>query len=61
MNIRLDPVNEQGIFDNELYMSRDYEYIYNSALRYITLEGFNEEVGVYNISIYNQLWVLRVT
>ena len=61
MNIRLDPVNEQGIFDNDLYMSKDYEYIYKAALRYIDLEGFSEEVGVYNLSIYGQLWVLRVT
>lgn len=61
MNIRLDPVNEQGIFDNELYMCEDYEYIYKAALKYISLEGFNEEVGVYNISIYGQSWVLRVS
>lgn len=61
MNIRLDPINEQGIFDNDLYMSKNYEYIYKSALKYISLEGFDEEVGVYNISIYNQQWVLRVS
>ena len=46
MNIRLDPVNEQGIFDNDLYMSKEYEYIYKAALKYISLEGFDEEVGV---------------
>ena len=61
MNIRLDPVNEQGIFDNDLYMSKDYEYIYKAALKYISLEGFDEEIGVYNISIYGQQWVLRVS
>ena len=61
MNIRLDPVNEQGIFDNDLYMSKEYEYIYKAALKYISLEGFDEEVGVYNISIYSQQWVLRVS
>ena len=61
MNIKLDPINEQGTFDNDLYTQNDYTDIYNHVMNYIKLEGFNEVAGVYNLCLNNQLWVLRVS
>ena len=56
MKIRIDPVDENGAFDNDIYSREDYEEIKKSITRYLTLEGFTETTGEYFISLLDQSW-----
>jgi len=60
MNIRIDPLNESGMFDSKTYELENYEDLKKAAMRYIVTEGFDRERGEYNISILGQNWYVKV-
>ena len=60
MNIRIDPLTEDGAFDHEFYSSKEYTKIRNVVLHYLCAEGFDKEVGEHTVVIRDQCWYITV-
>lgn len=60
MSIRIDPLTKAGTFDHEFYASEEYTSIRDVTLAYLCAEGFDREVGEYNVIIQDQCWYVTV-
>lgn len=60
MNIRIDPVNETGAFDNDTYSREDYDDLKSLVLKYLKIEGFTEQTGTYQISLLDCHWAVHI-
>lgn len=59
MNIRIDPLDDNGKFDHETYEREDYQDLKEAVLRYLSWEGF-EKPGEYFITLINQNWHVHI-
>jgi hypothetical protein len=59
MEFRVDPVNENGIFDHDFYSSQEYTAEVEVLRKYLKLEGFDVKEGEFNISFNKRTWLCK--